>query len=501
MSYVISYDFGTGGVKACLFDSKAKLISFSFESYETRYPAANYREQSPAHWWQAFVKSTRNLLSGSNVNREEIISLGVSGHSLGLIPLSEGGRLLMEWTPIWSDSRADKEADAFFEGYSQLEWYLTSGNGFPPAHYPLFKLMWLRENEPEVFEKMAIFLGTKDYLNYLLTGKLATDYSYASGSGAYDLNGWCYSLSILDAANIPKRLFPEIYPSDHVLGTLLPEVADQLGLPNTVKVVVGGVDNSCMALGAGNTADGKAYNSLGSSSWIAVSSKEPILDVNTKPFVFAHVLPELFTSAAAIFSAGTSLNWYKQQVVDRFVHQVDFDALTEEAKLSPPGANGVVFIPHLAGGSSLDLTPKVKGGFFGLELKHTKSDMTRAVFEGITFGLRVALDALADVQKFEDRIRIVGGGGKNEFWMQLFANVFNLKVQTTSVNQQCAALGAAALAAVGGKVWDDYSMIESAHCDEKNFYPEVDLVAFYQARYDLFKSVGLRMAPIYRDLF
>lgn len=500
MSYVIAYDFGTGGIKASLFDNQAALLCDSFETYETRFPQAGHQEQNPDHWWQAFVKSTANLLSKSNVAAQQIVSLGISGHSLGLVPLSQSGDLLLDWTPIWSDARADEQAKEFFSFYSEQEWYLNSGNGFPAAHYPLFKLLWLRQHQPQVFNKMSVFLGSKDYINYVLTGKIATDHSYASGSGAYDLINWRYNEKVLSAANISPTLFPPVYPSDQVLGSILPDIAQQLGLPSSVKVVLGGVDNSCMALGAGNIADGKAYNSLGSSSWIAVSSQQPILDYQTKPFVFAHVLPEMFTSATAIFSAGTSLNWYKQQIVEQFGTELSFDQLAELAQQSDAGANGIIFIPHLAGGSSLDKTPKVKGSFIGIELKHSQADMVRAVFEGITFSLKIALDALAKVQQFESKIRFVGGGSKSPFWMQLFANVFNHKVQTSNVNQQCAALGAAALAGVGCGIWQDYSVIESSHNLLQDYAPDEVTAKQYSQLYQKYVYANEQLANIYQNI-
>ncbi len=500
MSYVIAYDFGTGGIKASLFDSQAKLVCASFETYQTRFPQAKQQEQRPADWWRAFVQSTANLLAKSEIAPELIVSLGISGHSLGLVPLSSSGELLLEWTPIWSDARADQQAEEFFSFYSEKQWYLTSGNGFPAAHYPLFKLLWLRQHQADVYNKMSVFVGTKDYINYLLTGKIATDYSYASGSGAYDLTNWKYCDKVLSAANIPADIFPDIYPSDQVLGTILPEIATQLGLPASVQVVLGGVDNSCMALGAGNTSDGKAYNSLGSSSWIAVSSDQPILDYQTKPFVFTHVLPNMFTSATAIFSAGTSLNWYKQQLVEQLGNEVSFEQLADLAQQSKAGANGLIFIPHLAGGSSLDKTPKVKGSFIGLELKHTQADLSRAVFEGISFSLKVALDALAKVQDFDQQIRFVGGGSKSPFWMQLFANIFNSKVQTSSVNQQCAALGAAALAGVGAGIWQNYSVIDSAHNKCENYTPEQAETEQYQALYQRFCYANEHLAKIYQQM-
>lgn len=336
---------------------------------------------------------------------------------------------------------------------------MLTGNGFPPALYTVFKIMWLRDNEPEIFAKIHKVIGTKDYINFKLTGVMATDYSYASGCGVYDLKGWTYSEKLMAASGLPPDIFPDIVPSTKVLDTLTVEASAALGLPEAVKVVAGGVDNSCMALGAMAYQEGACYNSMGSSSWIAVSSTEPVLDLKTRPYVFTHVVPDMFASATAIFSAGSSLRWLKETLCpDR-----DYDALIEDAQHSVPGANGVVFVPHLAGGSSLDETPNVRGGFLNLSLGTTRADMIRATMEGICFGLKRALDALESVTSVGSEMLAVGGGSRSELWMQMYADIYNKTMVRTNVDQQAAALGAAALAAVGTGIWSDFSPLDRIH--------------------------------------
>ena len=303
---IISFDLGTGGNKASLYDLEGNLLASAFVPYNTYYPEVGWHEQRPADWWNAVVESTRQLLQSSGVDKDSIACLGISGHSLGAVPVDRAGNLLRETTPIWSDIRAQKEVGVFFQKVDSDQWYLTTGNGFPAACYTVFKVMWYRDHEPEMWQKVDKILGTKDYINFKLTGKLMTDFSYASGTGIYNLTGWQYSPEYITASGIPAEVWPEIAPSTHVLGEVLPEVAQALGLGSGVKVVCGGVDNSCMALGAKNISDGRVYTSLGSSAWIAVSSTKPVLDKKYKPYVFAHVVPGMFTSAVSILSAGTS---------------------------------------------------------------------------------------------------------------------------------------------------------------------------------------------------
>ncbi|MFC1762466.1 FGGY-family carbohydrate kinase [Planctomycetota bacterium] len=456
---ILAYDFGTGGTKASLYDAIGSCLASDFSPYETLYPQDGWHEQRPADWWQSVVASTQKLLADCSVDKAAISAIGISGHSLGMVPLDVNGNLLRQQVPIWSDSRPDTQVPEFFKHVSQEQWYRLTGNGFPPTLYTVFKIMWLRDNEPETFAKIHKVIGTKDYINFKMTGVMATDYSYASGSGVYDLKDWAYSDKLIAASGLPPEIFPEIVPSTEVLGTLTAEAAVELGLPETVKVVAGGVDNSCMALGAMAYKEGSCYNAMGSSSWIAVSSAEPVLDLKTRPYVFTHVVPGMFASATAIFSAGSSFRWLKENLCA----DSEYEELIEEAMQSPVGANGILFVPHLAGGSSLDETPDVRGAFMNLSLGTKRPDMIRATLEGICFSLKRALDALASVTTISEEMLAVGGGSRSDNWMQIYADIYGKTMVRTNVDQQAAALGAAALAAVGAGVWNDFALLDSVH--------------------------------------
>lgn len=245
--FVIAYDFGTGGTKASLYDAQGRGRADHFASYETRYPRAGWHEQRPEDWWASVVASTRALLDGSDIDRNDIVAIGISGHSLGVVPLDAQGRLLRQDVPIWSDSRPDTQPAEFFAKVPESQWYMTTGNGFPPPLYTVFKIMWLRDNEPELFARIDKVIGTKDYINFRMTGQIATDYSYASGSGVYDLVGWKYSDQLIAASGLAPTIFPRIAASTDVLAALTPQAAEELSLPQSVKVVAGGVDNSCKA--------------------------------------------------------------------------------------------------------------------------------------------------------------------------------------------------------------------------------------------------------------
>jgi len=254
---ILAYDLGTGGNKASIYDAQGRCLASVFDPYETHYPQAGWHEQRPATWWDSVVRSTRSLLADAAADPAGIRCIGISGHSLGCVPLDGSGAVLREATPIWSDKRAVDQAARFFEKIGPAHWYRLTGNGFPAPHYTAFKVMWYRDHEPAMFEQVEKIVGTKDYVNYRLTGRLATDYSYASGTGVYDLLGWDYCDDLLAAADLPRSMFPEIVPSTELLGELSAEAADALGLPAGIAVSCGGVDNSCMALGARNMAEGR----------------------------------------------------------------------------------------------------------------------------------------------------------------------------------------------------------------------------------------------------
>ena len=491
---ILAYDLGTGGNKASLYNVAGRCLHAVFAPYDTEYPQAGWHEQRPAAWWQSVVESTRQLLSADVVDSASIACLAISGHSLGCVPLDADGRLLRDATPIWSDKRPTDQAARFFKRVDPTQWYRTTGNGFPPPHYTVFKIMWYRDHEPEMFARIAKVIGTKDYINYRLTGRIATDYSYASGTGVYDLLAWDYSDTLLTAADLPRQIMPEIVPSTEILGELTAEAAAELGLPRGVRVACGGVDNSCMALGAGNIQQGRTYASLGSSAWIAVSSSQPLLDDTAKPYVFTHVIPGMYTSAMAIFACGSSLKWARENLFANLAEQAElqgadvYDALTVSAATSPAGANRLLFNPSLAGGSSLDASMNIRGALLGLDLGHCQADVIRAVLEGVALNLRIVLDHLRRLGDVADRMVVVGGCSKSPLWRQILADALEIGIVKTNVGQEAGSLGAAAVAAVGAGLWDDFSPIDGIHQLQDESQPIAENVAVYRRLLPIFQQ-------------
>ncbi|MCL4204905.1 MAG: FGGY-family carbohydrate kinase [Pirellulaceae bacterium] len=491
---LLAHDLGTGGNKASLYDAQGRLLEAAFVPYDTEYPQAGWHEQRPEDWWRAVVQSTRQLLASGGVDPRSIRGMALSGHSLGCVPLDAGGRLLRPSTPIWSDKRPVAQARRFFARIDPVQWYRLTGNGFPASHYTVFKTLWYRDHEPELFAAVDKIIGTKDYINYRLTGRIATDYSYASGSGLYDLLGWDYSQELLDAAELPRKIFPEIVPSTAILGSLTAEAADALGLPRQTSVACGGVDNSCMALGAGCVGEGQVYASLGSSMWIAVSSSRPLLDDTVKPYVFTHVVPDSYASAVAIFSGGTSLRWVRDQLCRNLVQQAasdnddPYERMTALAEQSPVGSRRLLFNPSLAGGSSLEPSADLRGAFLGLDLKHSQADVIRSTLEGIALNLRLALDELRQLNPVADEMIVVGGGSRSSLWRQILADALEIDILKTNVGQEAGSLGAAAVAAVASGLWTDFTPIGRIHQTESVARPRPESVEIYR-----------RLLPVFRE--
>ncbi len=495
---IIAYDLGTGGAKASLYDASGACMGSAFVPYETLYPDAGWHEQRPSDWWDAVVRSTRELLGGGLVDPERVRCLAISGQSLAVVPLDAEGRLLRESIPIWSDTRAARQTAEFFGRVDRDAWYLATGNGFPPECYSVFKIMWYRDNEPELFSRARVVLGSKDWLNYRLTGSIRTDYSYASGCGVWDLKGWRYSDDLIRAAGLEASLFPPAVASTTIVGTLTPGAAGALGLPRGVRVACGGVDNSCMALGARNTREGSVYTSLGSSSWIAVSSGTPVLDRAARPYVFAHVVPGLFTSAVSIFSGGNSFRWIRDAIYDAGAHpgHDPYEVMNELAAGSPIGSHRLLFNPSLAGGSSQEPSPRIRGAYIGLDLRHTRADLIRAGMEGIAMNLGSVLEVLKRFVPLKGGMLLVGGGSRSALWRQIFADVYDMECVKTSVDQDAGSLGAAAVAAVGAGLWKDFSRVDELHETRSVERPVAENVEKYRRLMPAFEMARRHQAEI-----
>ena len=328
-----------------------------------------------------------------------------------------------------------------------------------------------------------------------MTGRLCTDRSYASGSGVYSLKEERYLEEYIEASGVDASKLPQVFPSTHVVGTILPEVAAVLGLSPDTKVCAGGVDNACMALGAACIANGEAYTSLGSSAWIAVSGDTPVVNAKKRTYVFAHCVPGQYVSATSIFSAGNSLRWVRDTLCPDLKAQEEatgkdaYVAMNELAVTSPVGSNKLIFNPSLAGGSGLDRSVDVRGCFTGLDLMHTRADLIRATMEGVSMNLRMAMNVLEQNIRLSDDMLLVGGGGKSPFWRSLFASIYEKNILETNVGQDAGSLGAAAVAAVGAGLWESFDRVKQIHHLKSRVEPRPEEVAAYRKIMPVFEKI------------
>lgn len=487
---VLAYDLGTGGCKASLWTPAATVVAETVVSYPTGHPAPGRNEQRPADWWDAVAAATRALLEREPSARGRIAGISLSGQSLGAVQLDERRELVAPTTPIWSDTRG--RTDEVFARVAESEWYRRTGNGFGAALYPLTKAAAFRAEEPDAWARTRHLVGSKDWINLRLTGELATDHSMASGSGAYDLAAGDYDEELLAAAGLDRGLFPPIVASAAVVGSLTADAAATLGLLSGIPVFAGAVDNAAMALGSRGTAEGRIYAALGSSSWITVTSSEPVVDDHARPYVFAHAIPGMFISALSTFSSGTSLEWLRATLAPG----AGTGAFIDLAAASAPGARGVTFVPTLAGGTPLEGGSAARGGFTGLHLGAEQADLVRACLEGIAFSLDRSLALMRRLSGSSEPLLITGGGSRSSLWNGIYADILRSPLQHSSVDQQAATLGAAAIAFVGLGVWDDYTQADAAHAALDEISPTApDSYTEARARFDAAVAALASLTP------
>lgn len=478
MDGILAFDLGTSGVKCSLFNSDGKLIDYYYGEYSTFYPEPNYREQAPADWIEQIIIGTGYLRS--RYPQVNICAIGTSGHSLGALPIDNHGTLLLNRIPIWSDARASSQAEQFFHTIEYREWYERTGNGFTRELYSLFKIMWFKEHLPDLYQNTWKFIGTKDFINYFLTGNAVTDISYASGCGCFDLYKHQYHEPYLLTARIDRNKLPDVYDSHTVIGAVTLDAAKALGISAGIPVVCGGVDNACMSLGAGCFSKGDTYASLGSSAWITVSVDEPFVDFSSRVFTFAHCVPGQYLPSIGTYAFGSALAWAADHFFSEFTGNNKYNELGELAESSVAGAHGVMFNPSLAGGSAFDKSPNIRGSLFNLSLENNKADIARAVFEGIALHLYSAAGALILSGKLKNRLLVVGGGAKGKYARQIYADVFGKEIETSRIQHEAAALGAAALAAVGCGLWKDYYPLRLLQGDPQVCIPRPDHTKLYR---------------------
>jgi len=461
---LIAHDLGTTGNKASLHDNSGRLLAAATVGYPTRYAADTTSEQDPHDWWRAIVAATRELLATTGTSAARVDGICVSGQMMGLVLLDATG-VPTRPAMIWSDQRASVEAATLADTFGEANAYRITGNRIA-APYTLPKLMWVRDHDPRAFERATVLCVAKDYVNFRLTGRLATDRSDASHTGAYDLATGAWSPELLAAAGVDAALWPEIVDSTDVLGTLTATAADELGLLPGTRVVTGGGDGPMAAVAAGCvTVDSPGYVCLGTSAWYACTTTEPVLDAEERSFNLCHVVPGLFTPTATTQTGAGSVQWAAETLAEA---PDEIGRLISDASAALAADEDLYFLPYLIGERSPWWDAKASGVFVGLRMHHRRPNLTRAVLEGVGYSLALCMAPLRTTA--DAGIDVIGGGAASDTWLALLADIWGVPVRRRSVTNQANSLGAAVTGLVGlGEA--DFTIASTLSSVEAEFVP------------------------------
>lgn len=450
----LGIDLGTSSVKVLAVDHNGNILGESSREYPVYYPKSNWAEQNPEDWWSNTKEAIQELISKNNLPANEIRSIGFSGQMHGLVALDEDNKVLIP-AILWCDQRTAEECEDITNHFGQEKLTKLVGNkaltGFTAP-----KILWVKKNHPELFKQIRHILLPKDYIRFRLTGDYGTDVSDASGMLLLDVEGRTWSKEMIDYMGIDEAYLPKLYESYEVTGKLSEEVKKELGLSGEVLVVGGGGDNAAGAIGTGTVKEGTVMVTLGTSGVVFAAHDNYAVDSENRLHAFCHANGK-YHSMGVMLSAASCLKWW----VEEANKGMSFDELLKEASEAEPGCNGVIFLPYLMGERTPYADPDARGTFLGLSMSNTRGDMTRAVLEGVSFGLRDSLEILKDIGVPVSQIIAIGGGSKSPLWKQILADIFGYPIQEINTNQG-GALGAAILAGVGA---GEFKTIEEA-CDK-----------------------------------
>ena len=482
----IGIDLGTSAVKLLLMQADGTIEKIVSKEYPLSFPKPGWSEQNPSDWWQACVAGIRELTA--DADRSQVAGISFGGQMHGLVALDDKDEVIRP-AILWNDGRTTEETNYLNEtiGKEKLSRY-TANIAF--AGFTAPKLLWMKKQEPELFQKIAKIMLPKDYIAYKLTGVHSTDVSDASGMLLMDVRGKCWSDEMLEICGISSRQLPKIYESYEPVGTLLPEAAKMLDLPQTVIVAAGAGDNAAAAVGTGTVGDGNCNLSLGTSGTVFIASERFVADSHNALHAFAHADGH-YHLMGCMLSAASCNKWWMEDILGTKEFAAQQEAIT---KL---GENHVYFLPYLMGERSPHNDPKARGTFIGMTMDTTRADMTQAVLEGVAFALRDSFEVAKLLGIQAGRTKICGGGAKSPLWKKMIANILNIKVDTLA-SEEGPALGGAMLAAVANGEYA--SVAEAAAAIVKvtdTVEPDAELAALYEKRYETFREIY----PKLRELF
>ncbi len=493
MTHFLGIDVSTTATKALLIDLAGTVVATRSGEYGLSTPHPLWSEQDPVDWWEAATSSIKSILRDTGVSADSIGAIGLTGQMHGLVLLDDHGDVLRP-AILWNDQRSGAQCDFIRERVGRDRLVALTGND-AFAGFTAPKLLWVRDNEPAVFARAAQVLLPKDYLRYRLTGEFATDKAGAGGTLLLDVNRRDWSSEILSALDIPEAWLPPTHEGPALTGRVSKKAAEATGLAAGTPVVAGGGDQAAQAVGVGAVQPGIIAMTLGTSGVVFTSCDRPTVDPEGRVHAFPHALPSTWHVMGVMLSAAGSLRWYR----DALGSGPSYSHLLEEAASVRPGCDGLYFMPYLSGERTPHADPDLRAAFVGLTLSHHRAHLTRAVLEGVAFGLQDNLVLLQRVGVEQpQQVRVSGGGAKGRLWRQILADVMNVELVSVQT-EEGAAYGAALLAGVGAGAWP--SVREACNATVRttdSVQPIPNNVEAYRRAYEDFARLYPTISPLYR---
>ncbi len=485
----IGVDLGTSAVKLLLMQADGTIEKIVSKEYPLSFPNPGWSEQNPSDWWQACVEGIRELVR--DADKSQVAGISFGGQMHGLVALDDRDEVIRP-AILWNDGRTVEETEYLNEtiGREKLSQY-TANIAF--AGFTAPKILWMKKHEPELFARIAKIMLPKDYIAYKMTGVHCTDVSDASGMLLMDVKNKCWSKEMMEICGIRESQLAHIYESYEKVGTLLPQTAQELGLPQGVIVAAGAGDNAAAAVGTGTVGDGSCNISLGTSGTIFIASEKFAVDSHNALHAFAHADGH-YHLMGCMLSAASCNKWWMEDILDTK------EFAKEQEGITKLGENHVYFLPYLMGERSPHNDPKARGTFTGMTMDTTRADMTQAVLEGVAFALRDSFEVAGLLGIRIERAKICGGGAKSPLWKKMIANIFHIKVDTLAI-EEGPALGGAMLAAVANGEYADVAqaaaaIVKVADTEE----PDEKLAALYEQRYQTFRRIYPQLKTVFAEM-
>ncbi len=502
---LLGIDVSTTGAKALVIDQAGNVIASATEEYPLYTPRPLWSEQNPEDWWQGAVKAVRRALSASNVSATDIAGIGLTGQMHGLVLLDEAGEVLRP-AILWNDQRTGPQCEQITAWAGGLKKTVElTGNAVLPG-FTAPKVVWVRENEPAVYDRVRHILLPKDYIRYRLTGEYASEVSDASGTSLFDVGNRRWSPTMAGLLEVPMGWLPEVAESHIVTGEVTAAAAALTGLKEGTPVVGGGGDQAAQAVGSGIVRPGIVSVTSGTSGVVFAHADSYAPEPEGRLHVFCHAVDGAWHAMGVMLSAGGAFRWLRDAAAgeDKAAAAAQgrdvYDMLTEQAAPVPPGSEGLLFLPYLTGERCPYPDPNARGAFVGLTLRHGKGHLVRSVLEGVSFGLRDSLELIKGLGVPIEQVRASGGGAKSPLWRQIQADVFGAELVLINVTEG-AAMGAALLAGVGAGVYRDIrEAVDACVRVTSSTAPNPEAAAIYERSYPLYRNLYPALKPTFDAL-